>query len=248
MLRDKLKSKAYFDEQVEFSIETIEDYLNDVKHNNEFSAEVKMKLSFGLVDYVVRLLHERYSRGDNLTELKPHLLEALEYRQWQKDYADALPANEQKDRIGWEEIRTDYLENWLDWLAFAYCLDMGDSYYTQALELIANQGLDVLFDSIALKMGDTERTVSNDLLFKKRFKKLHDVIAADIEQQPSLMKAYLDAWYKLIDSPDYHLMDTDAYIGYWSWEAALVVKLYNIDDSSFIDHPYYPKDLAHFKG
>ncbi|MBB1282704.1 PoNe immunity protein domain-containing protein [Pseudoalteromonas sp. SR41-1] len=248
MLRDKLKSKAYFDEQVEFSLETIEDYLNDVKHNNEFSAEVKMKLSFGLVDYVVRLLHERYSRGDNLTELKPHLLEALEYRQWQKNYADSLPANEQKDRIGWEEIRTDYLENWLDWLAFAYCLDMGDRYYAQALKLIANQGLDVLFDSIALKMGDVKRPISDKLLFKKRFTKLYDVIIAEPDQQSSLMKAYLDAWYELIDSPDYHLMDTDAYIGYWSWEAALVVKLYNIDDSSFIDHPYYPKDLVHFKG
>ena len=248
MLRDTLKDKKYFDERVNFRAKVIDKKIQKITLNNKLTSEVKMKNAFRLNSDIIYLLQQKFARGDNLTELKPHLLEALEYRQWQKDYADALPANEQKDRIGWEEIRTDYLENWLDWLAFAYCLDMGDSYYAQALKLIANQGLDVLFDSIALKMGDTERAVSNDLLFKKRFKKLHDVIAADIEQQPSLMKAYLDAWYKLIDSPDYHLMDTDAYIGYWSWEAALVVKLYNIDDSSFIDHPYYPKDLVHFKG
>lgn len=31
MLRDKLKSKAYFDEQVEFSLETIQEYIDDLK-------------------------------------------------------------------------------------------------------------------------------------------------------------------------------------------------------------------------
>ena len=248
MLRDTLKDKKYFDERVNFRAKVIDKKIQKITLNNKLTSEVKMKNAFRLNSDIIYLLQQKFARGDNLTELKPHLLEALEYRQWQKDYADALPANEQKDRIGWEEIRTDYLENWLDWLAFAYCLDMGDSYYTQALELIANQGLDVLFDSIALKMGDVERPISDKLLFKKRFTKLYDVIIAEPDQQPSLMKAYLDAWYELIDSPDYHLMDTDAYIGYWSWEAALVVKLYNIDDSSFIDHPYYPKDLVHFKG
>ncbi|MCG9758955.1 DUF1911 domain-containing protein [Pseudoalteromonas sp. Isolate6] len=60
-------------------------------------------------------------------------------------------------------------------------------------------------------------------------------------------KDYLDAWYVLEGSPDYHLMATDAYIGYWCWEIALVVTVFNIDDSSFINHPYYPKDLVHWQ-
>ena len=79
------------------------------------------------------------------------------------------------------------------------------------------------------------------------FSKLYKVIESEPEQRPNLVKAYLEAWYKLEGSPDYHLMDTDAYIGYWCWEAALVVKLYDIDDSSFIDHEYYPKDLVHWQ-
>ncbi|WP_428680745.1 PoNe immunity protein domain-containing protein [Photobacterium sanguinicancri] len=33
----------------------------------------------------------------------------------------------------------------------------------------------------------------------------------------------------------------------WCWESALIVKLYDIDDSSFIDNEYYPKDLVHWK-
>ncbi|MBH0043521.1 PoNe immunity protein domain-containing protein [Pseudoalteromonas sp. SWXJZ10B] len=248
MLRDKLKSKAYFDEQVEFSLETIQEYIDDLKNDNSLTVNSKMRFSFRLVDYTSRLLHERYSRGDNLTELKPHLLEALEYRQWQKDYADALPANEQKNRIDWEELHEDDLRRTIIWLTFAYCLGMGEDYYLKTLELIANQGQDALLDNLAIAMGDSERQAATKPLFKKRFGKLYNVIEGSPEQRPELVKAYLDAWYKAEGSPDYHLMDTDAYIGYWCWGSALVVKLYNIDDSSFIDHPYYPKDLAHFKG
>jgi hypothetical protein len=36
------------------------------------------------------------------------------------------------------------------------------------------------------------------------------------------------------------------YTGYWSFESALMVKLWDIDDSSFRDHPHYPGDLVHW--
>jgi len=39
---------------------------------------------------------------------------------------------------------------------------------------------------------------------------------------------------------------SDGYFGYWCFEAALAVRLFGIDDSSFADHSYYPKDLARF--
>ncbi|MEF2130468.1 PoNe immunity protein domain-containing protein [Pseudoalteromonas maricaloris] len=86
-----------------------------------------------------------------------------------------------------------------------------------------------------------------DTLFKKRFDKLYKVVEGSPEQRPALAKSYMEAWYVLEESPDIHLLDNDAYDGYWCWEIALVVKLFNIDDSSFIDHPYYPKDLVHWQ-
>lgn len=247
MLRDKLKDKAYYNDRVNFKTECIEEDVEEIKFDDTDSAEVKMKSSFRLVSDTMYLLHQKYSRGDDLAALKEDLTLALEYRGWQKHYADLLPANEQKERIGWEEIREDYLEGFLQWLSFAYCLGMEEDYIKQLLVLIANQGVDALYDNISVKLGDTEREVSSEILCKKRFSKLHKVIKGSPEERPALIKAYLNAWYKLIDYADFHLMDTDAYIGYWCWEAALVVKLYNIDDSSFIDHEYYPKDLVHWQ-
>jgi hypothetical protein len=34
--------------------------------------------------------------------------------------------------------------------------------------------------------------------------------------------------------------------GYWSWEAAAVTVISRIDDSSYRDKPYYPKDLVDY--
>ncbi len=247
MLRDKLRDESYFNDRVDFSFECIEEDIEDLKNEVSLSIEVKMNYAHGLVGDLVRLMHRLYSRGDNLADFKAHLDMALEYRKWQKHYADELPPKEQKSRIGKEEIRENSLENWLDWLAFAYCLDMGRGYYQQVFELIANRGLDALFDCIAVKMGDSPSEVNDSVLFKKRFKKLYAVIEAEPEQRPKMMSTYLDAWYKLYGSPDLHLMDTDTYAGYWCWESALIVKLYDINDSSFIDHEYYPKDLVHWQ-
>ena len=248
MLRDKLKDLAYYDDRISFKTECIEKYLEGIHSDGVYTNEVKMKMAFRLVSNSMYLLHQKYSRGNNLATLKTDLDNALKYRQWQKNYADALSDNEQADRIQWEEFNDDDdLRRTIIWFAFAVCLDMGKDYYSDALALIANHGQDAILDNIAVSMGDIAREVACAPLFKKRFGKLYAIIAAPHEQRPALVKDYLDAWYKLEGSPDYHLMDTDAYIGYWSWGSALVVKLYNIDDSSFIEHEYYPKDLVHWQ-
>jgi len=246
MLRDNLKNKKYFDDRVDFRQECIREDIDDLKNDNSLSLDSKMQFAFGLVSDTMELLHQKYSRGDDLAEFKPHLLSALEYRGWQKHYADLLPDNEQTARIDWEELHEDDLRRTIIWLAFAYCLDMGKDYYQQVFTLIDNQGIDAILDNLAVDMAGTEREIANTPLFKKRFGRLYKVIDGTPEQRPALVKAYLDGWYKAEGSPDYHLMDTDAYTGYWCWGAALVVKLYNIDDSSFIDHEYYPKDLVHW--
>jgi len=38
-----------------------------------------------------------------------------------------------------------------------------------------------------------------------------------------------------------------SYNGHWAWEVALFVKFFNIDDSSFRDHPLYPVEMVDYK-
>jgi len=246
LLRDTIKNLTYFNESVDYTVKSINKGVARLGEESR-PASQKLEVAYRCIESTMILIHQRYSRGDEISDLKVQLEALLSYRLQQKQWADALPLKEQKQRIGWEEIRKDHMGDlFLKWLSFAYCLDMGEVYYKQVLDLIANQGRDALLDDIAVQLGDTERPVSESLLYKTRFNKLYKVIQAAPDKRPKLMLAYLNAWYKLEGSPQYHVMDNDSYDGYWSWEAALVTKLYGIDDSLFIDHEYYPKDLVHW--
>ncbi|RQT12607.1 PoNe immunity protein domain-containing protein [Burkholderia contaminans] len=64
---------------------------------------------------------------------------------------------------------------------------------------------------------------------------------------------YLGAWYPGMAAAVWHDGHLEAqkggkgtYVGYWAIEAAAVAYLLELDDSSFRDHPLYPKDLADF--
>ncbi|KAG0929670.1 hypothetical protein G6F31_017268 [Rhizopus arrhizus] len=69
--------------------------------------------------------------------------------------------------------------------------------------------------------------------------------------RPGLVKEFLDGWYagsRNVYWHGNHRDDDSGYMGYWAFEAALVVMLFDIDDSSFRDHEYYPADLvAHYR-
>ncbi|AUS05351.1 PoNe immunity protein domain-containing protein [Pseudotamlana carrageenivorans] len=62
-----------------------------------------------------------------------------------------------------------------------------------------------------------------------------------------MIKQFLekDFYHKHMNLYDSHKSKWNIYCGYWSFEAAAVVKIMNLDDSSFIDNQYYPKDLVH---
>jgi hypothetical protein len=48
-------------------------------------------------------------------------------------------------------------------------------------------------------------------------------------------------WYGFHKEPE-----TEHYFGYWAFDIAVCAKAFGLDDSSFCDHKYYPRDLAHY--
>jgi hypothetical protein len=68
-----------------------------------------------------------------------------------------------------------------------------------------------------------------------------------------MLLQYLEDWYEASRREPYHdqhpkndLRSGRSYYGYWSWEAAAVTWLLNIDDTIYRDHQFYPKDLVDF--
>lgn len=82
------------------------------------------------------------------------------------------------------------------------------------------------------------------------FDRLRNLVKIQDKKSVSLeMKEYLSKdWYKIQEETgikDLHKSRYDIYYGYWSFESAAIVKILGLDDSTFIDNKYYPKDLVH---
>lgn len=85
------------------------------------------------------------------------------------------------------------------------------------------------------------------------YRKLIKVFDAEPPKRPKLILQYLEDWYEASRREPYHdqhpqpdLRSGRSYYGYWSWEAASVTWLLDIDDTIYREHQFYPKDLVDF--
>ncbi len=79
------------------------------------------------------------------------------------------------------------------------------------------------------------------------YRKLFKLFAAPEAKRPALMVKYLDDWYEASRREPYiDQHDSYDFTGYWSWESAAVTWLLNIDDTSYRDKDFYPRDLVDY--
>jgi hypothetical protein len=111
-----------------------------------------------------------------------------------------------------------------------------------------NRGRDGLFEAVVEKLTGRKEPVERVLLHPAAYRPLAKATAPDAQDRPTLVKEFLDGWYKNMKDCYWHNTHTDkegsSYFGYWAFEAALVTVLWDIDDTSYRDHLVYPKDLA----
>ncbi|MFM9438380.1 hypothetical protein ACFDR9_005486 [Janthinobacterium sp. CG_23.3] len=74
------------------------------------------------------------------------------------------------------------------------------------------------------------------------------IFSAEKEKRAEMMATYLEQWYHASRREAYHDSHERGmnFFGYWSWEAAAITYLLDIDDRSFRDAQFYPKDLVDF--
>ncbi|HDS1219547.1 PoNe immunity protein domain-containing protein [Stenotrophomonas sp. TWI143] len=198
---------------------------------------------------ILRRLVMRFSRGDAIVSLHDDLNQLLVSRGQLLHQCDQLPLEDQNYRAQFEDLREDHYVDHLWWLAIAVSAGMGSTYLARALTLIGNAGKDRLFDEIAILLVEDERVLGRQVLYRQ-YLPLMEAIASPSDR-PGLVKKFLDGWYAGSRNVYWHgnHRDVDSgYMGYWAFEAALVVMLFDIDDAGFRDHEYYPADLvAHYR-
>lgn len=201
-----------------------------------------------------------YSQGDALESLLPLLDEVLRRREQLAEYGDKLPPRQQVMRRSLEQFdsRFNTFDTYLYhlwWWSMACCLGVSDDYRQRMLAVTGNAGQDALFDRLVALLGDHDREVTDTLCYPALHAPLLEVIKSPPPLRADGVKHFLEGWYTDCAQAawyDNHLNEddefelSDFYVGYWCFEAALVVALYGIDDSGFRDHPNYPADLVQY--
>jgi Domain of unknown function (DUF1911)/Domain of unknown function (DUF1910) len=227
----------------------------------------------------------RYCRGDPIGELGQHFAGLLDAWELSNKLAAELTA-QLKPGEGWDHrhlliaplVSSDprshndprswvfalsNLEhyNYCFWLVgLALTLELPDDQWRRLLALIGGEGQDAVLDRV-IATRQPQRKIGTKVLHKKPYARLLAAIDAPKEQQPQLLRDFVEHWYAELErkgeqrlwwynfgDPVKHPLKGGSYFGRWCIEAAAAAKVFDIDDSLCLGHEHYPGDLLRPNG
>jgi len=193
----------------------------------------------------------KYSIGVEIIDLKNDILKAIELSNESWDGFWKL-----KDKNGneYEQYILSAYDEMLWMLSLGYLLDIPNEIFKKLVEVIDRDKVkDNLFEFIiAAKINERqpikEESYRDYFGIPEAFIKIREAIKeTDKTKAEKLVKEFITKdWYKNHKDAGWHNSHKskhNVYFGYWSFETAAVVKIMCLDDNSFKDCQYYPKDL-----
>ena len=261
-IRDKLQSEEEYTKFINWSNESAEKYIdrNRIFGRRHAAISAIIENYFG---YYMRILSARYSRGDSIKLLKSELPELMQrFRhtiERGREIAAMAPVSENdfqgkiepyKHLIDISRGRAPDLHSTYSIIAWLVCLGAKQEDIAEVASFF-EAGVDALVDRLFLPYV-SGRQLAEKIICPKHYGLLYEAIDAPTEQQAKLIKKYLKNWRSIHKETNSFgvnaftgIEKTDSYIGFWALEVAAVVKVFDIDDSGFINNEYYPADLVH---
>jgi hypothetical protein len=248
-MRDRFKDSSYWERFI------LEDQRLRIKRyhkldNNLIAVDriniVKQSMVWGYL----RIVIAKYSAGYKVDDLEEDLLKAinLTHESWVDGAWKLLYKGK---RLNQYTLSGYDVMLWM--LSLGYLLDVKEKDFIKLVNVIDRDGVkDLLFEFIINAKLKNRKAIEKEsyeygwILFGKIRQAISE---KDKAVSVDLVKVYVRKdWYKEHRNEGWynsHKNVHDSYFGYWSFETAAVVKILNLDDSSFIDCQYYPKDLVH---
>ncbi|MDN2702182.1 DUF1911 domain-containing protein [Janthinobacterium sp. SUN100] len=201
---------------------------------------------------VVNNIANMYSAGHSVNEIRSLYPEALEcwelYAKYNEEY-DNSQKNENDRGFPHFALPGKEYNKVNRMLCFAILLGW-DGLVARLIRIIDfnNHEKDGMIERI-LSYYSEDRSVSlNDCVRHLPYFKTLKIFSASEKDRPALMAEYLEDWYHASRREPYYDAHTRdiSFWGYWSWEAAAITFLLDIDDSSYASAQFYPKDLVDF--
>lgn len=198
------------------------------------------------------LVYSSYSSGAPIEEIIPHYI-AFVRRQRELWTPKKLLMTYKREKI--PQYTFGSYDLFLTMLSWGVLVNVADEIFNMIVDMIDKDGVVDMVLEFLIRSRYAHRSMDFGESYIGKFtlmKSLRELInQEDPELQEKLMKEYLERnWYQ--DRKKAGLIFTkkgnegDSYIGYWSWESAAVTKILGLDDSSYREHEYYPKDLADY--
>ncbi|MBK7095104.1 MAG: DUF1911 domain-containing protein [Saprospiraceae bacterium] len=249
-MRDKnITQNDYFDKKID-SLNELINYRLDGLLIEKYQKENIPGVKNGLFYESFEILIAKYSRGDSMNELKEEFPKVLKYME------DGWDDSVVKFKMGRPTKIYDFY--WIN----DYCYMLWMLSFATLLKVSKNE-IDILHNLIEKGNIDDKLLLYilghlNKKLYAKTsiqkyepFKRIYK--KAEVENIDSQhLKKYLQNWYKHTNYLTWHnyLNSVEkgkfSYFGYWSFETAAIVAIMDLDDSSFRDNQYYPKDLVDY--
>ncbi|MBO9595920.1 MAG: DUF1911 domain-containing protein [Niabella sp.] len=236
MLRDKFKDTQYFMNTTSFILENID------KEKKKISRELNLRpiVFYGLANGLYSYIQRAYSLGIPVKDLLSPSKEMLH------NYALSIQMNEDYSDGG-ESIYNE------DLAAVSICILLNTNeelkIYMDILHKVNYR--DYLLDFLFNYVQRHNSPINSPLIFDSypSYQFLKKITQSKKSVAEVMMKEYLDNYYytkkNLSRRYNTHKKMDNSYDGYWSFEAAAITKVMNLDDSRYINSPYYPKDMLH---
>jgi hypothetical protein len=237
-MRTNIKDRAYFEGMVEESNEVLLDAIEGISKGETKVDRIPSVKRFIFSEYL-HLAIARYSFGGSIPETIQDFEKAIESVEYEWFYPK-------------EDSAAAFYFDWYSKLIWMLSISVSDLFSEKAMKVIIQiadnaKEKDWLLEYL-ISSRIQDRPPVDTLIFPKPYASLKKAVdETDPAKRSAIVKHYLEKeWYpghKGVYWHDNHKSKHDTFFGYWSFEAAAVVKIAGIDDSSFRDNEYYPKDL-----
>ena len=232
-MRDKIGFKNSFSELIQKNQNSI-DRLRQSIISGEAAEERHKIIKATILSRTIEITIAQYSLGASKEIVKGALLKTIIAFE---------------EGFKWQGVELGYgqYEEMLWTLCLGILCDISDEDFMRITNIIKRDKVqDKLLDFIINGKLKTKWPITSHNYIEPSPYKFADNFSSTTE-----IKKYLDkVWYKGQEDAawyDYHeVTHSNLYFGYWAWEAAAIVMIKGLDDSSLKDQKYYPYDAVHW--
>ncbi|MGW8389688.1 PoNe immunity protein domain-containing protein [Pseudoduganella sp. HUAS MS19] len=252
--REKLLEYEIYEEEASDLASLIPDSrrnLSDPKWLASKDDGMKLLAGSGLARFSLDLLTLSYSAGSSLAELQvcyPAVVDAwLIHEKYHLDYG--LSDQGASSTAATYALLGDAFHSVNRMVCFGLLLGWGEHLFHVARIIeYKNPRMDALIEHLLSYYVPNRDTSLAKCTRNQPYSKALKIFNAQPDARPDLMAEYLKDWYVASRREPYYDSHNryTSFRGYWSWEAAAITFLLDIDDSSYRTSEFYPADLVDF--